>query len=482
VPITGEAPRPHDAEQSQQAVRALLGRGSIYGIASAVQGATLFVLLPVATRLLPPSEYGTVAVALVLQTVLSVVAGAGLPEVLSRIYFLEPFGPRRARGGVVVAIAIGVGAAALADALGAMWSEPLLGIPYSVPLRLAVWSSAVLVAVLASQAVLRASSRSSAYVTVAACANPGGHVLGLILCASWRADATSYLLGNMVALVLAGVLGTTWVGIARRPLQVARADLALSIPTVPFALGLYLLWGGDRAVIARLDGVDAAGRYQVAYLVGGFVLTLASAVYNAWVPVVYGAADDHRWDVLADTAALLYRLGGFIGGAIAILAALVLSAVAPPQYDPHELVVVSAVVTTAVVPFVASLAYLLVLLWYRRTVTLSWTMLSAAGVNILLNIVLVPRLGLVGAASATVVSYTLLALLLWSRARTFAAVPSGRQAIAAGAATAAAAAALSVALPDDAIATVIRVAAACLLLLLALRLIRTVTSVRHARR
>jgi O-antigen/teichoic acid export membrane protein len=437
-----------------------------------MQGLTLFLLLPFATRLLSPGEYGTVVVALVLQTVLSVVSGAGLPEVLSRIYFLEPSGPDRARGAVVVAVASGAAAAALADSTGRWWSEPILGLSYDPPLRLAVWSSAVLVAVLASQAVLRASSRALCYIAVAAFANPGGHVLGLTLCATWQADATSYLIGYSVAVVAAAVVGFASIGIARPPIGLMRGDLALSVPTVPYALGLYVLWSGDRAIIARLESADAAGRYQVAYLIGGFALTLASALYNAWVPVVYGSEDDRRWDVLADTAALLYRLSGFIAGAIAVVAPLVLVAVAPPEYDPRELAIVSAVVAAAVVPFVAALAYLHVLLWHRRTATLGWTMPTAAGINIALNILLVPMVGLVGAAAATVASYFMLAVLLWSRTRTLASVPSRTLALAQGAAAAVAAGALSVVLPHHGLATASRLIAACGLLALAVRLAR----------
>ncbi len=107
----------------------------------------------------------------------------------------------------------------------------------------------------------------------------------------------------------------------------------------------------------------------------------------------------------------------------AIAAPVVLIALTPPEYEPLDLASVSSVVALSVLPFVAYTASVQVVLWHGRTLVMAWVTPLVAAVNIGLNVVLIPPLGLLGAALASVVSYVLLAFLIGSAARRLASVP-----------------------------------------------------------
>ncbi|MDQ3866670.1 MAG: hypothetical protein M3304_07550, partial [Actinomycetota bacterium] len=107
-------------------VRALLARGTLYTLATALQVSTAVLVLPAVTRLLPANEYGVVAVAVVVQLVLGLAGSAGFPETLPSTYFRTADGPERARTLVTVAFVTSFLVVLLAEATGALWSASLL--------------------------------------------------------------------------------------------------------------------------------------------------------------------------------------------------------------------------------------------------------------------------------------------------------------------------------------------------------------------
>jgi O-antigen/teichoic acid export membrane protein len=227
-----------------------------------------------------------------------------------------------------------------------------------------------------------------------------------------------------------------------------RDALAIGTPTLPQSLAFYALWAGDRAIVQRVSGLAAAGRYQAAYPIGGLGILLVSALNNAWGPMIYGARDEERWPLLADTAHAVYRFAALLAGALALGAPLALLAVVPASYGRHELSQVSALVALAAVPYVGAVANLHVLYWRRRTRPLAWTAVIAAASNLALTAAFLPPFGLRGAALATIVSYSLHALLLRDRARRLARVPFRRWSAAQSLLLAAALVGLALVLPE----------------------------------
>jgi O-antigen/teichoic acid export membrane protein len=113
---------------------------------------------------------------------------------------------------------------------------------------------------------------------------------------------------------------------------------------------------------------------------------------------------------------------------LALGAPIVLRVWAPPSYRPEDLLLVHAVVLVSAIPYTACLASTRTLLAEGRTAFIAIAQALAATVNVLLNLTLIPPYGLEGSASATLISYAGLSLLLTSRANAIASVapPRGR--------------------------------------------------------
>ncbi len=408
-------------------VRALLTTGSVYTTATAIQLSGAVLVIPAVTRLLGPAEYGELTLGLIVLLLLGLIAAAGLPGAITRLYFREDEGGRLgARRLVPVTFALALVVSLVAELTGPHWAGLFGGLDYDGTLRIAVWGAPAAAMMAAAQGLLRAEERAVAFVVVAVLSGLGGQLAGLALIAGWDLGPSGFMAGVVGAMTLAAVLGTvlsggTSAGFADR--RTIAAALIVGLPTVPHSLAGYLLATGDRIAIERKLDLDEVGRYQAAYAVGSLGILVLSALNNAWAPLIYRAKQGERWRVLAETTAALYPLAALAAGGLALLAPLALMVAAPPAYDPADLTPVSAIVAFAVIPYITYLSAVHIVFWRGRTGVLALSTPIAAAVNLALVLVLVGPLGLEGAALATVVAYGLLALLVHLRARRMAEVP-----------------------------------------------------------
>jgi O-antigen/teichoic acid export membrane protein len=216
--------------------------------------------------------------------------------------------------------------------------------------------------------------------------------------------------------------GISWPAGARRR-ALLRESFAVGLPTIPHSLGIYVLAAGDRVIVERLEGLAAVARFHVAYIAGSLGIFLLSALNNAWSPVVFGARDEDRWQVLADTSAAVWRVGALAAGALALGAPAGLLVLAPASYDRAALAEVTAIVAASAIPMVLYLSNVHIVFWLARTGVLAWVTPLSAAANIGLNLLLIPALGLTGAAIATLITYVLQAVVIRWRASRLADVP-----------------------------------------------------------
>lgn len=230
-----------------------------------------------------------------------------------------------------------------------------------------------------------------------------------------------------------------------------------------------MLSAADRVVIENIEGLAAAGAYYIAYSIGSLGIFLVTALNGAWGPTLFGSEEESRWGFLADSSVEVAKVVSLAIGSIAIGAPVALRLFAPGDYDLSGLGTVSALAAASGLAYLWYITSYNIVVWTGRTMILAFSTPLAAAVNIGLCILLVPPLGLNGAALATIASYVLLAAVTWSRARTLADVPWDVRALAAAALPAVLACALAFALPDDEVWLLARGLLAAALALYALR-------------
>jgi O-antigen/teichoic acid export membrane protein len=106
---------------ASSASRQLMGRGSLYTLATAAPLLSGIVLLPITTRILSVEQYGVVALCLVVIQFGAILASLGLTVSITRHAILEKSGIAGARGLVLASLVAAGVVAALAGVSGPLW-------------------------------------------------------------------------------------------------------------------------------------------------------------------------------------------------------------------------------------------------------------------------------------------------------------------------------------------------------------------------
>jgi O-antigen/teichoic acid export membrane protein len=446
------------------AMTGLFGRDSLYLVFWFLQVVMAALATPLATRLLGAPEFGVWSAANAVMQVLVVLCGCGLQVAVQKWH--EDHGPDAARRLISLSVAVAVAATALAHLTGPLWSGPLGFGDYEGAVRLAVlWagSSAGTAAVLA---LLRSQDRLAGFSGVSLLQSVGAELCSLAALVVLAPTAESFVLGRLVAQLLALALG---LGMTRlrllRPadLSLARGALVFGLPLVPAMLGSFVLGAADRFLIQAELGETAVAHYAVAYNIAALPMLVLSVLNSVWLPRFFAVGAGPEGDaVITASRDALYRLLAPVMVGLTVVSPLLLRLWAPPSFGRDDLLLVTAVVVVSAASYTAGLSAARALLAAARTRMIAVSAVVASVVNVLLNLWWIPVFGILGAALATAAAYGVqhLLLLLPTRGRPFSRGSAGLAQTAAGIGLAL----LTVLLPTGPIGMVLRavLALACL--------------------
>lgn len=250
-------------------------------------------------------------------------------------------------------------------------------------------------------------------VAVSRIAREAGLLLTLMLVVALfeldlRAALVCYALAELYSvLVLLRPVSFVISLIALRSLRRIRDLLAVSVPLVPHALSIATITYVDRWFIGWKLGMHDVAVYTLAGQLAGVLASVYSALNEAVVVRYQAAMGDGGIESLRETH---WRLVWWypivaISGAALIMAAgwLYLRLMAPADYyagvAPMGLILFGLVLHSMYLPFAN------VLFAMRRTYVPAIGSTAAAVLNVAANALLVPRIGILGAAVATVLAY-----------------------------------------------------------------------------
>lgn len=444
----------------RQALKGMFGRDSAYMAMWGVQLMAAALFTPIITRLLSANTFGQVAAAVAVMQVLFAVGAMRLQSAIQK-HFANPGGALEARKLVTLTILIATSVTAVAELTGPAWSRAVGFAGFSTTLQLAVLWAGVSAVTDACLALIRSRDRLLAFGGVSLMQSVLAEALSLVLVLMVSRTAATFIAGHLFAQAVAVAVALT----AARPARLTRGDIRLTrsaaryaAPLVPAALAAFVLNMADRLLVQHGLGSTAVGRYQVAYNVGCLPITLLSVLNTVWMPRIFlidsGAS---RVPVLARSRDAIYSLltPTIIG--MALGAPLLLRLWAPRSYSPQSLTMVVSIVAISAFPFAVALAYTRTVLMTGNTAVLGWSAIVAAGVNIGLNLLLIPPLGLTGSALATLISYGVLAVLVRQRAQRDERLPSTEWRCLAGVWSASSLAVVASVMPADGWWLVVRV-------------------------
>jgi O-antigen/teichoic acid export membrane protein len=179
------------------------------------------------------------------------------------------------------------------------------------------------------------------------------------------------------------------------------------MPLLPAALSLWILDRADRFFIGYYQGAKEVGIYSACYALGGLVIQAQMPFQMTLFPKVA-----QLWDVDRPAARRYIELSNKFFLSLAIPFTIACAVMAPrllKKLGNEEISANSALLTVLVSAGVTlygvSVMQIQILHGARRTVTQGVVHVGAAVLNVALNVILLPRIGTVGAAIATLVAY-----------------------------------------------------------------------------
>ena len=182
--------------------------------------------------------------------------------------------------------------------------------------------------------------------------------------------------------------------------------LIISVPLILNSISLNILAQSDRIFITKFNGTHYTAIYSLAYSYAVLINIVLNAINEAWLPWFHDSLNDNMVREIRNNVKPLVVLGGWIGIGCIALAPEAIAILGGSAYN--EGIWVVPPVTLGVFCSYVFQQYEHIELHLKKTWYISLGTIIAAGINILLNYIFVPKFGFIAAAYTTLGCYLLL--------------------------------------------------------------------------
>jgi len=415
LPLNSSTQVPH--ESTRRLVARLGTNSGIYAVGNALARGAPLLLVPVFGLYLSPADYGVLAVATALSSLLSFMFSLSLDSAISAMYFHLPSPEARAELNAslfVCWVVFGGGAAVSLHVAGTYGLlEFIPSVPFRPYLRAVIWTAYFTVFVSAIQTLFATLEKPIRAVVVGLAQMVITIAASIYFVVVRKQGAEGSINANLLSALLAG--GYSIVSLAllsrhRPSWTLLKRALLFTLPLVPHVAATWILNLSDRTILQKFVSESNVGIYALGYQVGSVMMMLNQGISFAAAPVFNSQmtteAGRERVPRLGTYAILVTIAAGL---AVALLGGDALMLVTPTRY--HD--------AARVVPWVAAGCTFqgIYITWSRGTwfsMKTKWVPALtgvAALANVLLNLLLIPRFGYMAAAVNTMLAFALLAFL-----------------------------------------------------------------------
>ncbi|MCL0090498.1 oligosaccharide flippase family protein [Dehalococcoidia bacterium] len=378
------------------------------------------ILLPILTRTLPVEEYGSWVLITVTIGLIPAVATLGLPYTMVRFLAAAKKKEEIQEGFYSIALIV-LFTSAIASLLLFLFSEPIAAALLNNNLTIArilslfIFVECLNVLLLEFFRTFQQIRRYSIFafirtlfmvVLVAYFVLSGYGILGAVI---------GLLISSLVLFLIQALVIVSEIGIAIPKFMHTREYLAFGLPLIPTALSHWVANSSDRYVIGIFLGTAFVGYYSPGYMLGSIIGMIMAPLVFMLTAVLSKYYDENN--IEAVKTVLRYSLKYFL--LLAIPSAFGLSLLSKPLLtilSTPEIASQGYLIT----PFIA-LGFLLygacavishIIVLKKKTKFLGIIWIMAAILNLGLNLIVVPYIGILGAAITTLITFTFAFILI----------------------------------------------------------------------
>jgi O-antigen/teichoic acid export membrane protein len=385
----------------------LFKSAGIYGGTSMINAAIPFLMMPILTRTMNPSEYGVVAMFGVLMSFLAPFVGLSGHAAIGRQYFnKEDIDLKVYITNCFLILLISTLIVATIVLMFAEQISNLAVFPKSWIWYVILTSFCTFIAT--TTLTLWQVQSKPIYYGIFQVSNTFVNVLFslwfvVILKWSWQGR----ILAQVITVVIFAIIGlyiiyrNKWFKFEFNKKYIDNA-LRFGIPLIPHTLGAIIMTTSDRMFITSMVGLSATGLYAVGYSLGNIIGFAENAFNMAYIPWLYerlNKNDENFKRIIVKFTYLYFAVILIMALFMAFVAPYFLSFFVGPKFLGAQVFVFWIAMSFA---FGGMYKMVVNYIFYvEQTKILAWITFTGAIINIALNYVLIKQFGAVGAAMAT---------------------------------------------------------------------------------
>ena len=180
-------------------------------------------------------------------------------------------------------------------------------------------------------------------------------------------------------------------------------SLKISLPLIPHYISTRILYSSDRVIIKQFCSSEDVAVYSLGYSISSLVTMFQGSINGAYLPWFYEQLKKERFPQVRKVSSLLNLSALYIEVGVLLLSPELILIFGGQQYM-DALRVMPPVVAGVTVNFIVGL-YNSYQHYMKNSASVSMSTMTAAAVNLGLNILLIPKFGYVAAAYTTLIGY-----------------------------------------------------------------------------
>lgn len=411
-------------------IKSLLKHSSVYGAANLLSKGIGFLMIPVYTHYLSPSDYGTLELLDLTINITTMFIGMGLGSAIIRFY--HKYENTEEKNEVFTTALIFVSLSCilvviLLEFLSFYFAKLILGNSGLFRYFQIVFVAMGLQTISTVPESLLLASKQSVKFSLISIATLISYITFNIL---FLVVLKMGIVGILLSMVITKIFNTSSLIIItfkkinlRFDLNKLKEMISFGMPLIPASLSMFVIHFSDRFFIKQFCTLNEVGLYSLGYKFGMILSFLISIpIFRVW--------DTQRFEIAkSDNAKKVFGRIFTYFSAVTIFAGLIISVyideiieiIAASEY--HGAVTIVPLIVLSYILFGIANFFTLGIMITNKTKYIAYTQISIAIINILLNYLLISRYGIIGAAISTLSSFLFLAVFNFIISQKLYAVP-----------------------------------------------------------
>ncbi len=396
----------------------LLKHSSVYGLGNIIGKIVGFLLIPLYTNYLTPSQYGILELLDLVSYVLAMFLGLGIAQSTIRFYY--EYDQLEDRKKVISSALFFSWGISLVTALVFSYFAPSISllvfknVQYANYLRIILFTLFFTLGTEVPLALLRSLEKSVLFTVISIARLVMSLSLNILFIVGLKWGILGVLLSGLITNGIVSSflffytchkmgLGFSWVKL--------KEMLGYGLPYVPGGVSMFIINFADRFFLQRFASLAEVGVYSLGYKFGMIInFLILSPFLQAWGPKRFELVKTaEAKNIFSVVLTYFWFVEIFCALGIAILIKDALRIMSPPEYfAAHK------VVPLILLSYVLQGGYFCIqigILLEKKTKYIAMITAICAASNLLLNFLLIPRLGMMGAALATLSSFAIMFML-----------------------------------------------------------------------